>query len=94
MRETVFDVHYWPNTGRILVVHIPNFGAFADEPILTELHVTGERDSADLRDTTYLMALALSDAGNPAGGLTEHRSDGTVTVNREASGKWREVTPL
>lgn len=94
MRETTFEVHYWPTTGRILVIHIPNFGVSADIPILTELHVTGEHNSPDLRDATYLMALAVSDAGNPSGGLVEHRADGTVTVNRDQSGVWRDLTPL
>lgn len=83
IRETVYEVHFWGETGRILIVHIPNFGVSADEPILTELHVTGSRASYTLREATWLMALALAEAGKPAGGLVEHAADGTVCVTHE-----------
>jgi hypothetical protein len=80
MRETVFEVHYWPATGRVLAIHIPNFGLWADEPILTEITVSG--GGATLADTTYVIARSLADAGDPVGEVIEHAADGSVrTLN-------------
>lgn len=85
MRETVYEVHYWPTEGRILIVHIPNFGVSADQPILTELMVLTHDGS--ISDTTFVTALALADAGKPAGALAEH-ADGRVHYVRDAYGRY------
>lgn len=81
IRETVYEVHFWRASGRVLVIHIPNFGVSADQPILTEAHVTGEAGSYFLYENTFIMANALAEAGKPAGALVEHRTDGTVHVH-------------
>ncbi len=66
-----FDVHFWPYRGRIVMVNgDPAYGA--GSPVVTEIHVTGAAGTADLRDTTTLVAIALVKAGDPAGELYEH----------------------
>lgn len=72
-----FDVHYWPGTGRIVMVHgDPAYGS--GSPVVTEMHVSGEPHSADLSDTTTVVAVAMVNAANPAGELFEHQVGRTV----------------
>lgn len=86
MRDTVYEVHYWPIEGRILIVHIPNFGLSADIPILTELMVLTANGS--INDATFVTAMALADAGKPAAGALAEHADGRVRYVRTADGKY------
>lgn len=74
----IYEVHYWPHTGRVASVYLPAGG----EPRITDVRVvnTGGRGTSHLADTTALLAQVIADAGNPQGGLVEHTADGTVTV--------------
>lgn len=81
---SIFEVHFWSETGRILTIHIPAFGGPPDEPVLTELYVTGERGSADLSIVTHVMAKCLADGGEPSGSLVEHSIHGVYQWQKQA----------
>lgn len=78
----MFEVHYWPQQSRILVIHVP--AGTGDGPILTDLRIVqaDERNrpvfgAAD-HDGTFVVALALAEAGRPAGELFRHEPDGAI----------------
>lgn len=66
-----YEVHYWPNIRRVLVIHKPTHEV---EPMLTDVRITHECDDS----TVFILALALADAGVPSGGVFRHDADGTV----------------
>lgn len=72
----MYEVHYWPWTGRILTVHISS--ATEQVPITMEVIVTGDAQTPSLYDNTMLVALALAQAGQPTGELFKHKRDGSI----------------
>ncbi len=66
-----FDVHTWPALGRILMINKPTYSA---EPVITELLVNAD----DHRTATFVVGLALAQAGDPTGAYFEHGSDGSI----------------
>lgn len=64
-----FEVHYWPETGHIIMVnHTSDVG-----PVVTDIQINGFAHSPETADATFLTALALANAGTPEGELFEHK---------------------
>lgn len=59
----IFEVHYWPEIGRVLTVHCSS--ATGNEPLTMEVTVTGVHGSADLNTNTMIVAWAFADAADP-----------------------------
>ena len=75
MSVRFMDVHYWPTTGKVIVVHgEPAYGE--NSPVVTFLDVT-TNGNATLPDTTFLVALAMAEAAKPVGQLFEHNDNVT-----------------
>lgn len=84
--EDLFEVHFWPYTGRIMTIHLdPDGGAQT-----TDLRIvgTGGHGSKHLSDQTAALAEHLADTSNPQGSLAEHWADGHVIYlwDRTATG--------
>jgi hypothetical protein len=72
-----FEVHYWPRTGRVTMIHAePMYGT--GTPVITHVQVIGTADSADTADTAMLTAMALNAYATPTGDVYEHDADGNV----------------
>lgn len=71
---SLFEVHFWPGTGRILLIHIP--AGVSAEPILTDIRIQDVPANEYADSTTPIIANELAKSSNPIGEVFEHTADG------------------